>query len=221
MSVRPGTQIIQRETPPPRSAPTDTGVWLVVGLTQKGAQEPIMIESMSEYSSKFGDRVSYSILYDALDTYFHEGGRKAIISRVVGPAAATAHLNLLDASSGVSLVANANSPGDWANTIKVAVTAPLVSGYRIQVSDANNNILETSQDLPDQASAVSWASAQSEYITIALGASTQVPAVVSAQPMAGGLDDRANITDTQWQNALNLLVKDLGPGQVSMPGRST
>jgi hypothetical protein len=37
----------------------------------------------------------------------------------------------------------------------------------------------------------------------------------------GASDDHTNATDTQWQSAVDAFPKSLGPGQVSMPGRTT
>lgn len=226
MSVRPGYSISLRATPPVQSIPTDTGVWFVVGLTDTGLTVPQYVESMSDFTRIFGPRVSYSSLYDALDLFFREGGRRAYVSRVVGPAAVTASKNLLDAGAGISLVVSALGPGAGStgavsgNLLKVAVLAPLVAGYRIQVLDNSNNVLETSPDLADQQSAVNW-SKFSNYVRIALGASALNPAVVAAANLTGGTDDRGNITDTQWQAALDLFTTDLGPGQISAPGRTT
>src|SRR5262249_15597235 len=97
---------------------------------------------------------------------------------------------------------------------------PLVSGYRIQVL-YSGSIVETSPDLTTQADAVNWATGSSHYITLTIGASTNVPAVAAAAALATGADDRTNITDTQWLNALNLFTPDLGPGQVMAPGRTS
>jgi hypothetical protein len=195
-------------------------VWFVAGLTDKGLLIPQVVESMADFERIYGLRQSYSLLYDALDLYFHEGGRRAIVSRVVGPAAATAFKNLLDGVAAISLVVTALGPGAFGNSFKVAVLTPLVAGYRIQVQDNAGVPLETSPDLADQAAAVNWAK-NSSYVRIAVGASALNPSVVAGANLATGNDDRANIVDAQWLTALTLFSNDLGPGQVSMPGRTT
>jgi hypothetical protein len=218
---RPGTTITVVSSPPPRSQPTDTSVWFVVGLADQGRTDiPTLIRSIDDFNSLMGGRVSYSSLYDCIETFFREGGSTAYVGRVVGPAAAVASKNLLDGSAAISLVAKAKSPGLWANTWKIAVVAPFVSGYRIQITDPNNVIQEDSGDLADQPSAVAW-SAYSKYVNITLGVSTNNPALVAAAVFTGGADDRVNIVDSNWLTALNTFTKDLGPGQVSAPGRTT
>jgi len=180
-----------------------------------------MIQSLDQFVTVFGQRQSYSVLYDAVETYFREGGNQVYIGRVVGPAATTGTKNLLDASAGISLVVNANGPGAWSANIKVGVVAGIAANtYQIQVTDAANAILEQSSDLGDQGSAVTW-SKYSSYIRIALGASTLLPAVVAPAALSAGNDDRAAITDAQWATALALFLPDLGPGQVSEPGRTS
>lgn len=229
MAPRPGTQVQVLTSPPPRSAPTDTGSWFVVGLTDQGrVDKPIQIKSMSDFTRLLGGRVAYSSFYDSLDVFFREGGSSAWVSRVVGPAATKATRNLVDNVAAVSLVVNAIGPGAYASAgttaIRVAVIAATAGGvYQIQVYDSLNNILETSGDLTTQQDAVTW-SQQSQYVSIVLGASSLVPVVAGANvigTLTGGTDDRASIVDAQWLAALNRFTKDQGPGNVSAPGRTT
>jgi hypothetical protein len=225
VSYRPGTSVISQTLPTPRSAPTNTGVWFAVGQTDAGPLGPVAIRSLGQFVSVFGGRVVWSLLYDALDTFFNEGGNLAYVSRVVGPGAVVAFKNLLDAGAGISLVASAKGPGAGSdtthgNSLKVQVLAGVISGYRIQVLDSASNILETSGDLTAQQDAVNW-SLYSQYLNITLGATALVPAVAAAASLATGTDDRTNIVDAQWLNALNLFGANLGPGQVSAPGRTT
>jgi len=219
--VRPGVNVTLRSSPPARSAPTDIGVWFVVGTTDSGPVAPTLVQSMSDFTRIFGPRVSYSVLYDALDVYFREGGAVAYVTRVVGPAAVTASKTLLDASAGVSLTASALGPGASANNLKVGVRTGTAAGsFVIFVQDAGNVEVETSPDLLSQSAAILWAN-NSSYIRLALGASALNPAPVAAAALAGGNDDRNNITDAQWLNSLNSITTDFGPGQVSAPGRTT
>jgi phage tail sheath protein FI len=227
MPLRPGTQVLVKNAPPARSAPTDTGVWFVVGQTDSGPTAATLIRSMDDFIRIFGTRQSFSSsLYDAVELFFREGGSAAYVSRVVGPAAVTASKNLLDAGAGISLVVKALGPGAGSttttgNSLKVAVVAGSVGGtYVIQILDSNNVLLETSPNLTTQQDAITW-SAFSQYVTITLGATALVPAVAAAAALTGGADDRNNITDTQWLAALNLMGRSLGPGNVSAPGRTT
>lgn len=220
-ALRPGVNIQVLTTSPPRSAPTDTGVWFVTGITEKGqAGVPLLIRSMSDYATYLGARVSYGILYDALDLFFREGGSSVYVSRVVGPSPVTATHTILDSGSGVSLNVSAIGPGVYGNSLKYQITAGVVSGYRLKILDASNVLLEDSGDLTTQQDAINW-SQQSQYVRVTIGATALVPAVVAATALAGGTDDHANIVDAQWLAALNIFTKDLGPGNVSAPGRTS
>jgi|SRR5215471_229593 len=218
--IRPGVNVTLRSNPSALGAPTDTGVWFVVGMTDAGPTSPTVIRSMSDYQALFGQRVSYSVLYDALDIFFREGGGSAYISRVVGPAAVVATHNLLDGSAAVSLVANALGPGASGNNISVGVRAGQGAGTFVVFVVIGGVEVETSPDLADPPTAVLWAQ-NSQNIRLVLGASTNDPAVAAAAALAGGNDDRNNATDTQWQAALDRITTDFGPGQVSAPGRTT
>jgi phage tail sheath protein FI len=219
--MRPGVNIEIRETPPARTAPTDTGVWFVAGLAERGpTTTPQLLTSISEYERYFGERVSYGYLYDALDVFFREGGGMAYAIRVVGPAAVKASKMLNDITPAPTLKVDAISPGEWGNALTIEVTAGDAAGeFKLIVRDATG-ILESSPSLVDKPAALAWA-ARSKNITLTDQASTNDPAVAAASALTGGVDDRAAITDTQWANALALFSRDLGPGQVSYPGRTT
>lgn len=219
--ARPGTQVIIRDTPPPISVPTDTTLWFVSGTSDRGPTAPVRVTSMAQFELTYGTRQSYSILYDALDVFFREGGGSAYVSRVIGPGATKGTKTLLDSGAGVSLTVNARDAGSFSTGIKVGVVAGTTAGtFQIVVTDANNVTLEQSGDLLNQAEAIGWSS-QSNYIRLVLGATALNPAVVAPAALSAGNDQRASITDAEWQAALDLFSTDLGPGQVSLPGRTT
>jgi phage tail sheath protein FI len=192
------------------------------GMTEKGqADRPILIRSMADYTRLLGQRVSYGFLYDALDLFFREGGNACYVCRVVGPAAIKASRTLNDAGAAATLKVQALGPGDYANTqLKVAVLAGVVSGFRLQVLDGSNVVLETSPDLANKNDAFAWAQG-SQYIELVDQASANNPAVVAAALLTGGTDDRANATDTHWKLAIDRATPAYGPGQVAYPGRTT
>lgn len=225
---RPGSIVTVRSTPPPRVVPTDTGVWFVAGTTDRGRTDrPQLVQSLNEFINYFGTRQTYSVLYDALETYFREGGARAYVGRVVGPAAVIAFKNLNDVGAAVSLVAKAKGPGAFGNSITIQVQNPGAGGtaasFSLLVTDPNypgGSYSEQSPDFTTQAAAIAW-SAQSQLIDLTLGASSNLPANAAAGAMATGNDDRGAITDAQWVTALNLFTRDLGPGQVTQVGRTT
>jgi hypothetical protein len=218
--IRPGVNVTLRPSPPTLGAPTDTGVWFVVGTSDAGPTVPTLIDNMAAFTNIFGQRVSYSVLYDALDVYFREGGAHSYVKRVVGPAAITASLNLMDAAAAVSLLVSALGPGASGNNISTGVRGGQGSGTFVIFNVVGGVEVETSPDLVDQPTAILWAQ-NSQYIRLTAGPSANDPVVAAAAALAGGNDDRTNITDAQWQAALDSITSDFGPGQISAPGRTS
>lgn len=217
--TRPGTVISQRDQSPSRTAPTDTGVWFVAGLTEKGPLTATAVTSMEGFKAAFGGRVSYSVLSDAVETFFREGGSKCYIARVVGPAASKASVSLSD-GTGASLTVTARDPGADGNSLNVQVIAGDTSGtFILVISHDVDGEVERSPELADKTAAIAWAATYSDYVRATdANPAKGDPAVVAATSMSGGDDDRASITDTHRTAALAQFAKELGPGQVSIPG---
>jgi phage tail sheath protein FI len=224
---RPGSVVTIRSSSPPRVVPTDTGVWFVTGFTDRGPLQPVLLQSLSDFTNTFGARQTYSPLYDALETYFREGGAKAYLSRVVGPAAVVASIpaGLLDGVAAISLNVKAKGPGAYANTMRVTVQNPGIGGtassFSLLITDTVLGTLEQSPDFTTQAAAIGWAASQSQYINLTLGASLLIPVAISNAAFTLGADDRTNATDANWRTAQALFTRDLGPGQITQVGRTT
>jgi hypothetical protein len=220
----PGVDVINRESPPPRSAPTDTGVWFVTGFAEKGPLTPTLVRSLNDFTRIFGGRVAYSVLYDSVEGFFREGGARIYVSRVVGPAPVKASVILNDGSAAASLKVQANSVGDWANGatggLKVSIVAGANAGEFVIVVKLNGVEVSRSPSLVDKTAALAWAEGNA-YIELVDQASPNDPAVVGDTNLAGGTDDRGSVTDTEWGVALDRFTTDLGTGMVSAPGRTT
>lgn len=215
----PGSEVISRESPPAQLVPADAGTWFVAGLSDRGTvTKPLLVRNIGQFVSNFGPRVSYGALYDALDTFFREGGGKAYVTRVVGPAAVEAKAELADGEAKTLKVA-AISPGAWGNELEVDI-AEGVAGGTFQVTvEESGEVVEQSGDLADKEALIAWA-ANSSYVVFTdtgVGADPDVQTV----ELKAGKDDRENITDEEWFDALELFTAGYGPGQVSAPGRTT
>lgn len=202
------------------SLSADTGTAFVLGFTEKGPVTPTPVRSLAEYVAIFGDRVSYGYLYDTLDVAFREGLAQAYVQRVVGPSPVKGTIKLFDASGStdpgdVSIIATAKNYETNELNLEVVNTAGSVV---LIVTDDDEGTIETLGPFTTRAEIVA---ATSETFTFALGASTEVPRTASAASASGGTDDHSNATDTEWAAALAKLTKELGPGQVAMPGRTT
>ena len=212
----PGTTITVGDGAAARSASQDSGTAFLAGLTDRGPIDaPVLVRSLTEAVSKLGARVTYGLIYDSLETFFREGGSVAYIGRIVGPSATTSTISLSDGSA-PTLTVDAVSPGDWGDNISVEVSAGGAGGSFVLTVKESGTAVEVSPDLADNTEAVAWA-AKSSYIRLTdLGEGD--PAVAAAASLTAGDDDRANITATEVQAALDLFTADLGPGQVAYPG---
>lgn len=224
----PGITVTTAVATPPPIPNVATATWFVTGQAQRGpVGQPITLQSMADFASQLGDRSGFASLYDALDLFFRDGGLLAYVSRVAGPAAGRASHVLSDGATTPlpTIKVSANSEGPWGNNLKVAVLAGSAAGtYRLQIT-YNGVIVETSPNLTTPQDAVNWATLSS-YVTVADQGSTSTaptnqPAVVAAVALTGGADDLTNVVDASWATALDVFPPDLGPGQVSAPGRTT
>jgi hypothetical protein len=118
--MRPGVDVISRALPPPRSAPTDTGVAFLLGATGSGPNVAL-VGSLTEFVSTFADRTVAAAIaaYDAADAYFREGGNRLYVSRTDG-----------------TLVAASDEPDDSGKSSKGSA-APLVVDPGISQALAN------------------------------------------------------------------------------------
>jgi hypothetical protein len=216
--VRPGTDVAILDSAPPRSAPQTTDAAFFVGLTEQGPLGPQLVETLADFRTRFGARVSYGALYDALEVFFREGGSRAYISRVVGASAVVAGRTLNDGSAVATIKVSAIGPGAFANVYTVAV-ATVSGGFTITVADGAGTVITRSPVLADKNAAVDWGVADPSVDVTIAGAGGN-PATLSAAVMSGGTDDRASVVDTDWRTALNRFTPALGPGQVLAPGNT-
>lgn len=94
-----GVTVTTRTSPPAGGAiPTATDAWFVAGVTDVGTlSEPVEIRDMATFDSAFGPRTAGNIeLWDALDFFFREGGRRAIVVRAASGNLATALSGMVD-----------------------------------------------------------------------------------------------------------------------------
>lgn len=230
-TVRPGVNVNVRLANVPAGPPTDTGVWFVGGQAERGdTNNPVLLRNMGDYDTYLGARVAYSVLYDALDTFFHEGGTKAYVIRAVGPAATKGTLVLLDRAGGggvATLNVNAISAGAWSTGLAVEVENGVAANSYTLTIWYQGAVKEKTGDLFSPTDAVTW-SLGSKWVRItdalsATAAPNNIPKVVASPgtALSAGNDDRAAITDAVRTAQLAKIPKELGPGQVSWPGATT
>lgn len=211
----PGPDVQILDAAPPASTLTDTGTRFIAGLSERGATSGDVapgevVHSLGEFTERYGARQSYNgPEYDTVEAFFAEGGSRLFFSRIAGPAAVIAQAAV--PATGSKFTAKAKGPGAYYNDVTVAVASGVITVKK------GATTVEVSPALADIAAAQAWATDVSEWINITPLASGAL-ADSAAVTLAGGADDRTNITDTERTAALARFGRDLGPGQVSMPG---
>lgn len=226
----PGTIIRERTAQVAHGMPTETGVAFVAGVTDRGRlNEPHKCLSMQDVVRFTGPRTATnSGFYDWAESFFARGGNMIYFSRILGPAVQSgvpysghATLALQDSSAATALTAYASSPGPWGNSLRLAVIAGTNAGeFKLVITNvADPSYSETSPSFVTSQDAVNYYK-DHDVIRLELGVSANDPAILAATALATGIDDKASITNTEAQRALDALPRDLGPGQVSFINRT-
>lgn len=212
--ARPGVTVTTRDAPPSSGPPIATGTAFVVGTADRGPSNTWeRVESMADFERHFGERQSYSYLYDALDTFFREGGGSAYVARAVGPAAVNATLDLLDSGTDPTITVDADGPGASGNDLRITV-ATLAGITTLTVKNSAGDTLESFATSDGKAGLLGYTGFR--YISLADahdGAGD--PANITGAALVGGVDDLAN---ADYSAALAAFPSTLGPGQVFAPG---
>lgn len=211
-----------------RTGPTNSGVqsgrFHVAGVTEFG---PVggsrVVDSIAKFLAIYGDRTAYSSnVFDTVRMFFEEGGSEAVISRVVGPAAAGGSLSLMDSADVATLRVEAIEPGPHSQNISVKVDTLDESSYTLTIY-RGGEVISRYEGLTSPAEAVTR-SASNPFIRIStLGSVTAAPGDnpkgVDVTALPAGNDDRANITVEHIIAALDAGTGAEG-GCVAVPGYS-
>lgn len=204
------------------------------GVTAKGPLTPTPVRSKEGFVARFGGRLAANpYLYDAVDAFFAaarlRGTRPtAWIGRRVGEAAVVATVTLQDRADPA------------VDTVRIDARDPGVDGDKIAVHPTDGDIADTVtltilydglpvEVHPDLASptAIVAKLETSGYVRATdLGSATAAPDNLPASTedpvdLAGGTDDLAGVTDATLAADLARATRDLGIGQVMVPGAVT
>lgn len=202
-----------------RSAPVlaPSGQLFIAGLAPQGdITQPVICNSLSDFETMFGGRVSYSTLHDVVQSYFEEGGTQAYVVRAFHATATYGTYSMLDGSAGVSIIATAKWVGAYSSTIGIIVSysAPTTT-ITVQVAGVT---VETFTGTT-QATLIA-ALASSQYITTIAGGSVLIPAP-GTFALTAGTDNFNTTVAADYITAINLCDKSLGDGSVAIPGVGT
>jgi hypothetical protein len=218
---------VQIRTGPAADALAPSSSLFAVGLTERGPSDvAARVTSFDEFVRIYGPRVSYGSLHDAVQAFFEEGGTRAFIGRVVGPAATAGTLVLKDNSTapGINTITiNAKGAGAWSSGVTVQVLAGTITGtFRIDI--VYNGVTESYDNFLTPAQAVARINRDSKWVTAVdngsvTAAPNNQPKVIAATALSAGNDQRGSLVANDYTNAVNALFGvDLGAGVVIVPG---
>lgn len=215
-------------TGPATSAAAVTGQWFVTGLAERGdTTDPIVLRGMADYNGFLGNRVSYGSLYDAIKSFFDEGGTQCYVRRVVGSAATVGTLTLLDKAQTPlpTLRVDAASAGDWSTQITVEIATGSATNTFQMIVYLNDVPVEAYDNLATPADAATKFKNSVYVVVTDLGSATTAPnnnpTTIAATPLSAGTDDRTNVDGAALAAALADFAPELGTGAVSIPGNGT
>lgn len=221
------SSILKTRTGPATDQRAPASTLFISALTERGAADTChIVRSMAEYEGLFGARVSYGYGSDAAQVFFEEGGTKLAVVRVVGPAATTGFLMLMDKAGSplATLRLAAKGPGAWSTGVTAAVAAGTVTGT-FQITLAYGGATEVYDNLATPADAAVQINKRSMWVTAADQGSATVapnnqPANLAATALSAGADDRASVVAASYVTALNTYATiDFGAGVVAIPGQ--
>jgi Phage tail sheath protein subtilisin-like domain len=205
---RPGTEIRIVDGAAGGGPVLDTGQAFFAGVASRGpTDKAVKVASTPEYETKYGPRSGGSLLYDAVASFFAEGGGTLYVARVSGAGAEPAEVAF------GSLTATAQSPGAWGNEISVESVAGTGAGFVVKVYD-DDKLVDQSPELMTATAAAAWS--QDRLVEFTKGADDTL-GVIAKVNLAGGADGSAPAAG-DVQAALDRFEYGLGPGQVAAPG---
>lgn len=174
---------------------------------------PIECRSFGQVRQYLGDHTTTSSLR-AVESYFAEGGTRAVLSRAVGSAARAATLVLRDTTKGV-LTVRAAGPGTWYHGVSVAVAGTSGNERTITVKlDGSVLVSGTCSSTADAIALINRSGyATASAVTEDAGA-WPLAEVTAGAPLAGGVDDNTRVPYTKAIEALDAFDEDLGAGSV-------
>jgi hypothetical protein len=215
-----------------------------LGVAAGPAGVAVPINSMADFNTYFGSvvngqvtgrytltNVDSTLLYDALDVFFREGGINAYVSRVQPTSTG---VTATSGSNGGKILLTAKGKGTWANSsnsdtsgLILTITGATVGGGTLYtaVITYNGNILATAGGLATDTDVINWVNSLPAYksmcVASSISGSTALPAAGSsvAVYMTGGTDTA--VADGDADAALAVFTDLFGPGQVSYPGNTS
>lgn len=141
----PGVYLQELALQPRPIIDDETSAAAFVGRCRMGSLDrPFELSSYADFESSFGGGWTESALPQALQDFFENGGRKAIVVRVARGAQA-AKFSLPNATSSDALELHTATPGGWGKALRVSIfhDAPESHLFRLVATETTGGATET------------------------------------------------------------------------------
>lgn len=200
-------------------APSST--FFVVGTAERGrVATPFVVRSMADFEAEFGGYDANCTLHQHIETFFEEGGIRAVVQRLVGPDADSGTASLLDAEGDVCMTLTAANPGAWSSAVLTTVVKTS-STYSLVIKFDGTTVLSASS-LTSVAEGIALINSRISSIVVATaGVSSLIPDT-QGEALSAGDDDIDNVafTNDDFVAALDNFGDDLGTGAVAIPEKN-
>lgn len=217
-SLAPGYEVTVGDRGLASPDPGDVSSLFIATFAEKGpANTPTVVRSHAQWRSVFGGKVAWSDTDRGVEAFFREEGKRLVVSRAVGPTPTVGFLMLQNTTPADVLKISALGPGAYSSAYKVTVTTE-ASDRRIKITKGTETLLDAVYS--SSVAAKAGIDATGELVA-SVEAGTWPVANLAETALSAGTDDNANITTAQWTAALSAMGRDLGSGQVAVPGITT
>ncbi|GBF34142.1 phage tail sheath protein FI [Desulfocucumis palustris] len=173
----------------------------IVGTFSRGpVNEPVLVGSLDQLVTTFGEHKDGLTGYLSMLGALAQGANDFYVIRTGGSSIASASKTLQDSTPANSVVIVANTPGSWANDLKVAVASGTTGGtFKLIITYGTQQETFDNLTLDNVASKVS-----SQFVSAAkVSGATNIPANLSSTPLAGG-DDGVTTTDADYVGTIDV-----------------
>ena len=200
-------------------APSST--FFVVGTAERGrTATPFVVRSMANFEAEFGEYDANCTLHQHIETFFEEGGIRAVVQRLVGPSATKGTVSLLDTANDVCMTLTAANPGAWSSSITVAiVNAGSTFSLVVKVDGVT---VVSSSSLSTTAAAIALINNTAPHLVVATAGVSSLILDTQSETLTAGDDDIDNVlfTNANFVAALANFGDDLGTGAVAIPEKN-
>jgi len=198
-------------------APSST--LFIVGIAERGRTDAYVIRSMSEFVAEYGNYTADGKLYQHVQTFFEEGGIRAVVRRLVGtvttPTKSTASL-LDDAEGDPSIVLTAANPGIWGTGITAEVVKATDEFSLVITLDGSQ--IFAGAGYTANADAIADINASIPNILVATAGTSEDIPFSQDKTLVGGDAQLDEVVSTTVVAALEDFGDELGTGVVAAPG---